>query len=53
MEQHDDDFMGVTDLLALLGVWGTDPGRPPDFDNDGDVGVTDLLKLLAQWGPCN
>ena len=48
-----DDIMGVTDLLALLGAWGTDPGRPPDFDNDGDVGVTDLLKLLAQWGPCN
>ena len=45
--------VGVTDLLNLLGAWGTDPGGPPDFDDDGDVGVTDLLLLLGQWGPCH
>ncbi len=44
--------VGVTDLLDLLGAWGTDPGGPPDFDADGDVGVTDLLALLGAWGPC-
>jgi len=44
--------VGVTDFLALLAVWGTDPGGPPDFDGDGDVGVTDFLLLLASWGPC-
>ncbi len=44
--------VGVTDLLDLLGAWGTNPGGPPDFDADGDVGVTDLLALLGAWGPC-
>ena len=45
--------VGVTDLLTLLGLWGTDPGGLPDFDNDQNVGVTDLLKLLAHWGECS
>ncbi|MHC4614638.1 MAG: hypothetical protein ACYTAU_13830, partial [Planctomycetota bacterium] len=44
--------VGVTDFLALLAAWGSDPGGPPDFDGDGDVGVTDFLLLLAYWGPC-
>ncbi len=44
--------VGITDLLALLAAWGTDPGGPPDFDGDGSVGITDLLALLAGWGPC-
>ncbi len=44
--------VGILDLLALLAVWGTDPGGPPDFDNDGNVGILDLLALLANWGPC-
>ncbi len=48
----DDDSVGILDLLALLAVWGTDPGGPPDFDGDGNVGILDLLALLANWGPC-
>ncbi|MHC4970366.1 MAG: hypothetical protein ACYTF4_17375, partial [Planctomycetota bacterium] len=44
--------VGVSDFLALLAQWGTDPGGPPDFDGDGGVGVTDFLELLAHWGPC-
>ncbi|MCH8152269.1 MAG: hypothetical protein IH830_07840, partial [Planctomycetes bacterium] len=44
--------VGITDLLALLAAWGTDPGGPPDFDGDGTVGILDLLALLANWGPC-
>ncbi len=44
--------VNVTDLLALLGAWGTNPGGPPDFDGDGAVTVSDLLKLLGVWGPC-
>ncbi len=47
----DDGAIGVTDLLSLLGQWGTDPGGPPDFDGDGQVGVTDLLVVLGKWGP--
>jgi hypothetical protein len=47
----DDGAVGVTDFLALLAVWGTDPGGPPDFNGDGTVGVEDFLQLLAVWGP--
>ncbi|MCZ6492582.1 MAG: hypothetical protein O6933_00725, partial [Planctomycetota bacterium] len=44
--------VGILDLLALLAVWGTDPGGPPDFDGDGTVGILDLLTLVANWGTC-
>ena len=47
-----DDVINGTDLLLLLGAWGTDPGGPPDFDLDGNVGASDLLTLVASWGPC-
>ncbi len=48
-----DGSVGVTDMLGLLGAWGTNPdGCPPDFDGDGTVAVTDFLQLLASWGPC-
>ena len=43
----------MSDLLILLAAWGTDPGGPPDFDDDGNVGVSDLLFLLGEWGPCS
>ncbi|MHC4413985.1 MAG: sialidase family protein [Planctomycetota bacterium] len=45
--------VGLSDLLALLDAWGTDPGGPPDFDGNGSVGIGDLLELLANWGPCS
>ncbi len=48
----DDGIVATSDLLALLGAWGTDPGGPPDFDGDGQVATTDFLALLAAWGPC-
>lgn len=55
----DSDFNGmvnVTDLLQLLGNWGTCPagpnGCPGDNDFSGAVNVTDLLNLLASWGGC-
>ncbi len=47
-----DGSVGILDLLALLAVWGSDPGGPPDFDGDGTVGILDLLTLLANWGRC-
>ena len=47
-----DGNVGILDLLALLAVWGTNPGGPPDFDGDGNVGILDLLTLLANWGAC-
>ncbi len=44
--------VNVTDLLALLAAWNTNPGGPPDFDGNGAVDVSDLLALLAAWGTC-
>ena len=45
--------VGITDFLALLALWGQDPGGPPDFDGDQSVGITDFLELLAHWGECS
>lgn len=44
--------VGVSDLLDLLGAWGTDDSDA-DIDGDGEVGVNDLLNLLGAWGPCS
>jgi len=45
----DDDFVGITDFLVLLGAWGTPGG---DVDGDGTTGILDFLELLANWGSC-
>ena len=49
--------VGVKDLLALLGSWGScgtacPPGCDPDLTEDCEVNVNDLLTLLGNWGPC-
>ncbi len=49
---NDDDLINPSDLILLLGAWGTDPGGPPDFNGDGVVNPTDLIELLGNWGPC-
>ena len=33
-------------------AWDTDPGGPPDFDEDGNVGITDLFEMFGNWGAC-
>jgi len=57
----DNDFVvGVSDLLELLGHWGTFFVRPEcphpfvvgDYDWNWMINVTDLLDMLALWGPC-
>ena len=47
-----DGSVGITDLLMLLGGWGSCAGPPTDIDEDGTVGILDLLTLLANWGMC-
>lgn len=48
-----DGQTNVTDLLALLGAWGTCLAPcGPDIDESGSVNVTDLLALLGAWGAC-
>ena len=46
-----DGVTDVTDVLAVVGAWGTNDAAA-DVDNDGVVGVTDLLILIDAWGPC-
>lgn len=47
-----DGAVSITDLLILLGAWGSNPGHPADLDGDDQVAILDLLDLLAAWGPC-
>lgn len=47
-----DGTVGVTDLLAAIGVWGPCSDCAADLDGDGIVGVTDLLAIIGQWGDC-
>jgi hypothetical protein len=45
-----DGLVGIDDLLALLGWFGTSNG---DVDCDGISNINDLLVLIGNWGPCN
>jgi len=47
-----DGVVNVSDLLALLGAWGPNPGHAADINGDGVVNVSDLLILLGAWGDC-
>ena len=47
-----DGFVGITDFLDLLVVWGPQPNHPADLNGDGTVGIVDFLMLLGNWGPC-
>ncbi len=47
-----DGATNTTDLLLLLGSWGTCPADDAcaaDLDLDGAVNVSDLLVLLGGW----
>jgi hypothetical protein len=46
-----DGWVGVDDLMMVLGAWGGD-GGPPDVDGDGAVDAQDLLLVLVAWGAC-
>ena len=44
-----DGQVGVTDVLALIAVWGPCKGCIEDLNNDGIVNVTDLLEVIGNW----
>jgi hypothetical protein len=46
-----DNTVDVTDLLEVVGYWGT-AGGPADINNDGIVDVGDILELVGAWGAC-
>jgi len=46
-----DSVVNVSDLLEIIGVWGTsDPAA--DINGDGVVNVIDLLEVIGSWGVC-
>ncbi len=48
-----DGGVGVTDMLALMGSWGSTAGSAADFDQDGLVDISDLLALFQNWYGCD
>jgi hypothetical protein len=45
-----DGIIDVSDILALIGSWGSCSGDcQADLNGDGVVGVSDLLLLLSYW----
>lgn len=48
---HGSGAVDTSDLLTILGAWGTD-NEQTDLNGDGQVDGTDLGILLASWGPC-
>jgi Ca2+-binding EF-hand superfamily protein len=49
-----DGSVGITDMLALLGSWGSSAGDDPaDVDQDGVVDISDLLAMFQNWYACN
>ncbi|MBI4136842.1 hypothetical protein HY469_02155 [Candidatus Roizmanbacteria bacterium] len=49
---NDDQNVNLTDLSALLSVFGSNvaPNTGPDFNGDGIVNLSDLSTLLANFG---
>jgi hypothetical protein len=48
-----DGYVGVTDILDIIGSWGAcGTPCPGDIDNDGFVNVSDLLEVVGSWGAC-
>jgi hypothetical protein len=45
-----DGFVGLDDLLIVLGAFGQ--GAAGDSDCDGDTDLDDLLTVLANFGRC-
>lgn len=51
-DTNDDGTVGIDDLLAVIGAWGTSDATA-DFNEDGTVSVEDLLILIGAWGACS
>jgi hypothetical protein len=44
-----DGIVNVSDLLAVMDVWGPCSGCPADLNGDGIVDVIDLLEVVGNW----
>lgn len=47
-----DNFLGVGEILAIIGAWGSCTNCAADINQDGFVNVADLLYIIGNWGPC-
>ncbi|MCH2153250.1 MAG: hypothetical protein MK089_07915, partial [Phycisphaerales bacterium] len=47
-----DDVVDITDLLIVIGAWGSDY-PPADVTGDGEIGIEDLLEVINAWGSCD
>jgi hypothetical protein len=47
-----DGQVSVTDLVRVLGAWGS-TGGPEDVDASGVVGQGDFTEVLNAWGACD
>jgi len=47
-----DGRVDTTDLLAIIGNWGSCTGCSADINGDGSVNTTDLLAVIGNWGSC-
>ena len=45
-----DGSVEVSDLLILIGNWGSCSVCSGDLNDDGEVNVSDILILIANWG---
>lgn len=45
-----DGFVDITDLLAIVDMWGPCVECPEDLNGDGVVDVVDLLEVVGNWG---
>ena len=46
-----DGIVDVSDILAVLGYWGSSIPAG-DVDGNGVVDIGDLLMVVGNWGPC-
>jgi len=47
----DDGIVDVSDILAIIGYWGSSIPAG-DVDGNGVVDIGDLLMVVGNWGPC-
>ena len=47
----DDGIVDISDILAILGYWGSSIPAG-DVDGNGVVDIGDLLMVVGNWGPC-
>jgi polyhydroxybutyrate depolymerase len=50
-DANDDQVVDVTDLLQVVGDWGSSLSEA-DVNGDGTVDVLDLLVVVGNWGSC-